>query len=499
MNEAVAAWVALLEPNSVILDRAELSLAATATYPVSRDVCAILLPSCIQQVAECLRIANRYQVPLHAVSRGRNWGLGSRAPAKAGAAILDLRYLSEIREYCGELGFITVEPGVTFDQVNRFLRDRRSEFFLPTIGGPPDASVVGNAIQRGHGIGPAPRRMDAVGSVELILPDGTVTDIGFAAGAAFRGAEARSEALGPVSSALCAEGVVGIVTAMTLRLERRPRHLTPFLIHIGGHEPLGAFFDRWRDATFDQYLGRFTCNIWNQAKIVAVRSGSLKIDSIDSIGREPVGDWYCSGALYAPAADMAEVQCDHLTRIASDCQELSIFDTQSIDPNVDEGSPFLGTPFTDNLASMYAAKSFVKMPPEPERDNCGFIHFCPLLPMSSVASDMLKFIGDYVADRGFVPQIGFDGVDPRFIEAYVSIAYDRDDPAMDRRIAELEPALSREIQERGYPLYRLGIHVDDPFQYIASGKELTNRIRHALDPHAIVSSPYAPRGPHNLA
>ena len=53
--------------------------------PEERIASAAVAPSSTEQVQQIVRIANRYHVPLYAISTGKNLGYGGSAPAYSGA------------------------------------------------------------------------------------------------------------------------------------------------------------------------------------------------------------------------------------------------------------------------------------------------------------------------------------------------------------------------------------------------------------------------------
>ncbi len=77
----------------------------------------VLRARTVDQVVRIVQIARRFKTPLHPISRGRNWGMGSRLPPRDGTAILDLSGLDRIREINVGGRYAVVEPGVTQGQL----------------------------------------------------------------------------------------------------------------------------------------------------------------------------------------------------------------------------------------------------------------------------------------------------------------------------------------------------------------------------------------------
>ncbi|MCA9522948.1 MAG: FAD-binding oxidoreductase, partial [Myxococcales bacterium] len=63
----------------------------------------------VQQIVRACRVAGR---TLYPISRGGNWGMGSRRPVQHGL-VLDLQRMNRIREVDRVHGVAVVEPGVT--------------------------------------------------------------------------------------------------------------------------------------------------------------------------------------------------------------------------------------------------------------------------------------------------------------------------------------------------------------------------------------------------
>jgi 4-cresol dehydrogenase (hydroxylating) len=91
-----------------------------------------LHPKNKDEVQQCLKIANIYKLPLFIVSTGKNWGYNYsytyNPPPQYG--ILILSRLNKIKKYNEGLGYVTIEPGVTFDQLYKFLQIKKSRLMV---------------------------------------------------------------------------------------------------------------------------------------------------------------------------------------------------------------------------------------------------------------------------------------------------------------------------------------------------------------------------------
>ena len=133
----------------------------------------------MEEVQECLRVANRFQVPIISGQPGEKLGIGFPGPARDNCVLLELDRLNRILEFDETLAYITVEPGVTFRQASHFLRSKETNLFLSVIGGHREASLIGNALERGDGVGPYGEQSSHACALEVVLPDGECVHTGF--------------------------------------------------------------------------------------------------------------------------------------------------------------------------------------------------------------------------------------------------------------------------------------------------------------------------------
>src|SRR5581483_7243064 len=135
-------WKLALGPENFIAAPDTLRAAATATFALERRIPAILRPATREEVRQSLLIASHFGIPLYPLSTGKNWGYGSGAPVADGCVILDLSRMSRILDFSEELGYVTVEPGVTQGQLYEFLRARNSRLWIDGTGSSPGCSLV---------------------------------------------------------------------------------------------------------------------------------------------------------------------------------------------------------------------------------------------------------------------------------------------------------------------------------------------------------------------
>lgn len=98
-----------------------------------------------------VRWANKYLIPIHPISVGRNLGYGGAAPRVRGSVVVDLgRRMNKILRIDPDNCSCLVEPGVTYFALYQAIQNAGYPLFIdcPDVGG---GSVLGNAIDRGVG------------------------------------------------------------------------------------------------------------------------------------------------------------------------------------------------------------------------------------------------------------------------------------------------------------------------------------------------------------
>ena len=123
VDSAVGEWRSALDPDRVstapeVLDRYARTTGIHSTRPL-----AVLLPQSTEDTVALVKIASQHRIPLHPISKGKNWGYGDATPPGPGQVIVDFSRMNRILELSRESAYVVVEPGVTQGQLARFLTD----------------------------------------------------------------------------------------------------------------------------------------------------------------------------------------------------------------------------------------------------------------------------------------------------------------------------------------------------------------------------------------
>ena len=495
LSTALEAWRSIVGADNVNNSGDSLEQAQRATFASNQGALAIVRPQSSAQVQDCVRIAASHRVPLYPVSRGRNWGLGSRVPARAGCVLLDLGRLDRIIEFDDKLGYLTVEPGVTFQQGSEFLRARAARHYLSTIGGAKDASLLANALERGDGSGPCGDRAAFIAGLEVVLPDGEVLHTGFERFGEASCAKLNRFGVGPSLDGLFTQSNLGIVTRATIWLARRPAVQRHFTCTAGGPPALEQTLDTAQDLMARGILAAGGLTVWNVYKFLAregrypwrLTAGRTPLSMSERGLAEP---WFFAGTIDADsdahaAASLATVE-PALTAVATR------FEILDADMRSAEASAQLepGTPFDGNLRTAYWRKrGEIPANMDLDRDSCGVIWLCPCFPFDGapIAAAMAQ-VHEIGLDHGFEAHVGLSPTSQRTMNGYVSLMYDREVVGQDEQAMACHDALMRALIALGHYPYRLGIQSMDALPPARGAYDpFINGIRRVLDPHGIIA------------
>jgi 4-cresol dehydrogenase (hydroxylating) len=424
LSAALVDWSNALGESHVRLNDPAAPSEGLRTFGRPAIVPATILPGSADEVAEAVRIAARHGIGLHPVSRGCNWGLGSRAPNRDGDVVIDLSRLDRISGFDPRDGVVHVEPGVTFRQLFEFLSTQESDFFLPTIGGPVMASVLANALDRGDAV--FCDRWKSISDLSVVLPDGTMLETGHGEGSPLAG---RGVPLaGPLIEGLFSQSGFGIVTGAWLRLEPLPGNISAWLIDVGSRDHLPDFVSAWRDLQRTGTVPDRSLILWNGIKFLARNGRRADYDAAE-IEAAQLDRWQCSGFVVGESAAVLVAREELMrTRLAAAGTAFQRFDIRTNGQWCEDAEGVFATPRQTNLRTVYWRHA---EPPQldtvnPDRDGCGLIWLCLALPLDgSAIRDFSIWCRNRLqrADMDF--NIGLEGASFRTALAYLTLSYTR--------------------------------------------------------------------------
>jgi len=494
LEKAIPEWQLQLGAEQVIASQSELATYNLSTYGNTPDYPAILYPQNMEDVQHCVMIANRHRIPVHPVSGGKNWGYGSRSAVSAGAVALSLTRMNKITDYDEELGYVTIQPGVTFRQLHEFLRKQNSELYLNCPGSTPEASVIGHSMERGLVPGPESHRAHQLCGLQVVLPNGRCIQTGHGAFRHAKTTKIYKEGVGPNWEGLFTQSNLGIVTEMTVWLSPLPEYFQYFTFIIKTPEQLNACLHQLRHLRQRKVLGE-CCALYNAYRVLSLvqqfpwqknqNRPNLNLSLFNEMNAELGGGiWYGEGAIEAQGPAETAEKRERIQAELRDCAEAVHFD------EINRPNAFNNPGLLTSLNCVFWRKKS-KMPEnaDPDRDLCGVLWCASVIPFRGrdfTASEEL--VTSVIKKFGFEPGISIRFPSSRALYLLTGIIYDRESAGEDEQAMACYKELLHTLQQQGYPPYRLGTQGMELLANTRNeNKQFFNVIKNALDPNRILA------------
>jgi 4-cresol dehydrogenase (hydroxylating) len=482
---AFRAWENLLGAEHVRFDGLTRDNYAKTTLPVGTTPAGVVRPHTVEEVQEVVKIARLYAIPLHAISRGKNWGYGDACAPQDGYVIVELTRMNRIREVNVELGYAVIEPGVSQGQMYEYIRESDFPLLLDVTGAGPDASIVGNILQRGFGHTPYGDRFRHTSGFEVVLPDGRLVRTGFGQYENARAAQVFPWGKGPWIDGLFTQSDYGIVTSACIWLMPKPEVIEGFALKIDGSQ-LGELIDVLRTLRMNGTI-RSTVHVANDLRVLSSRirypwerckgRTPLPSDLRSELRREHgVGAWNLIGGLYGTEAEIRGARCT-IRRALSPVARVHFFRRPTLErvrkfarwiPNIRAKSKLLGL-----VDSVSGAFELLEGSPSHEHlkgarwrnrtisdansdlRNSGLIWHSPVVPMTSNAvRRLLSVVESTLEGFGFESLITLTTATDRSLCCVISINYCKSTNRENEKALACLQSLRKATEAIGYYSYR---------------------------------------------
>jgi 4-cresol dehydrogenase (hydroxylating) len=484
-----------LGPNAIATNHDTVTRYGEHTLP-SPDTCpaAVVYPKSTEEVQILVRAANQYSVELFPISTGQNIGLGTKSPMRSGQVVVDLgRYMNRILEIDETLGYCVVEPGVSFQAMYDELLKRNSRLMMSPTAGPPQGSLLGNALDKGGGGGAAADHFGMTCGMEIVLGNGEIirTGDGSLVASEHLNWHVSKYSFGPALDGLFTQSNFGIVTRIGIWLMTRPPHIESFFFAADDDDDLAEIVDLVRPLKQTNFVPT-QIRITNDLYLIssedvnpeyAATGGKQQISDEARKAlqaKHRVGSWNISGALFGASKEAVEPQINRLRAHFGKSKKIRYVpsdDAQAIKPLNIARKNYAGIPSDGELKMLNW------------RPGGGTTWFLPGTPMiGEVANSFHK------QSRGICRQHGLEYMvsnvcGPRFARGVHTLVFNRNDPDEAARADACYRALSDSFAGRGVfvgraPTMYQQFHQE---QRMPSIVDACAAIKQALDPNNIIA------------
>lgn len=537
-EEAMRQIQRIVGADHVRAGRREVAEAAGANVPFPKRPSAVVWPASRDEVQQIVRVANRYRLPLFACSTGRNWGLGSKTPYLEGVVTLVLERMNRIVEVDRQSAYAVIEPGVTYRQLNAYLREHGHGLWCDCTDGPPDGSVLGNALDRGIGLGPYSDHFGSLCGLEVVLPGGECVRTGGGRAGGSHTWNTYKWGIGPYLEGLFSQSNYGIVTQAGVWLLPQPEAYLSVSLELADEERLLGAIDvmgRLMKQGVLQGAPRIINDVVMLHVLTQVRDecagcqSRLSVEDRAHLARKySLPAWRMGGALYGTAEQVRANRrvvrrelspwgtvrflndraagrlrrvIDWARRGGPDSWRYRAVNfaarralgkpIEAVEAALEGHAIFKGIPSELFVKHAYfkAAAARPRGVADPVKDGCGLIWFAPILPFTSAhVANMYRIVEPLFEKYNCDSYRALLVRNERTLIALMCLQYRRDVAGDEQRVLDLYTRLQSAVAAAGYQCYRSAVTgMGEIYGQSPALADLVGRIKSVLDPRDILA------------
>jgi 4-cresol dehydrogenase (hydroxylating) len=481
-----------------------------------------------------LTLANELMFHLYPISSGQNWGYGSvqNTPLSHPKVVLDLGQLKKITPASEELGLITIQPGVTQQDLYDYLQSNHWPFMVPVTGAGPSCSILSNALERGYGITPRTDHFAAVNALKAYLPHPDLCQTLYQS--AVSGLDGSGKdfidktfkwGLGPYIDGLFTQSNFAIVTEITIRLAPLPKHFSAFYLQVFDAENFQDAVAFIRNLLMDYEGIVGSINLMDRSRLVSMvadnpngneQHQNMTAEQISSIAKQKrIPQWLIVGSMYGTKSVVNSTKRElnqrgkklgtinfsdsWLMSSARFIAKLPLPKFAALDTikdqlrSLDEGIEImLGKPNQVALPLAYWRNPHVRPDKTtallPDKDKCGLLWYAPLIQMDpEVLSDFVNFIRRTTPKYGIEPLVTFTNLRHDCIDSTVPLVFDLTNKAAVKLAHQCLEELFTEGCKQGFVPYRINTEQQSQLNKDDIFWQTTRLLKNAVDPNNIIS------------
>jgi FAD/FMN-containing dehydrogenase len=479
------------------------------------EVPGILKPRQREQIKKIVEICNQRRISLYPISTGHNWGYGSARPSSNSSIVLDLASINRILDFCPDSGVVTLEPGVTQSDLFHYLQKGGFNYLVPTHGGGPSCSIIGNALERGYGLTPHGDHFSAVTSLEAVLGNGEIFT-------SYLGSKSQDLdkifkwGVGPYIDGLFSQSSLGIVTKMSLRLAAKTEQVLSCLFKVKPDAEFGAVV-RVINGILGDYPGIVNaCNLMNAPRMLSMvllpeqRQHVFSEDEIRLFSKKYfLAPWTGFAGVYGTHAVCKAAAREIKKRLKPVANHVYFVDRkklrlgksfsrwlpknhtlrQALDKLTDSLEILSGKPTEAALPLAYLTAQKPRERCNPSQDGCGLIWYSPIIPFKADLPEKYATLVERICKKfGMEPLITFTVLAPGLSDSTVPLVFNRDNPERCLKAQQCYLELYQEIAKIGCLPYRYGVdHMGLLYETSSPFWETVKKIKLSIDPNGVLS------------